>query len=182
VDAGRIVGGEALAITIALAGVIGAVGSFGALMLSFTRLPLVMAEEGYLPKIFTRRTRRGRAPWIAILACAALWAACYPLGFESNLILDVLLTGLSIVLEFAALVALRVREPGLARPYRVPGGIAGTIALSIPPVALIAAAAVRNRSEFVAGTNELAIGVGVIVAGMICYLLSAWARHRQPAA
>src|SRR4029077_1080241 len=37
VDIGRIIGGETLAIAIALAGVIGAIGSFGALMLSFTR-------------------------------------------------------------------------------------------------------------------------------------------------
>src|SRR5208282_2983167 len=38
VDVGRIVGGEGLAIAIAIAGVLGAVGSFGALMMSFTRL------------------------------------------------------------------------------------------------------------------------------------------------
>src|ERR1700720_617557 len=113
VDIGQIVGGETLAIAIALAGVIGAIGSFGALMLSFTRLPLVMAEDGYLPRIFARRDARSGAPWVAILACAILWAACFPLGFEKSLLLDVLLTGLSILLEFWALVALRVREPDL---------------------------------------------------------------------
>ncbi len=63
VDIGQIVGGETLAIAIALAGVIGAIGSFGALMLSFTRLPLVMAEDGYLPRIFARRDARTGAPW-----------------------------------------------------------------------------------------------------------------------
>jgi amino acid transporter len=172
VDAGRIVGGEALGLTIAIAGMIGAVGSFGALMMSFTRLPLVMAEEGYLPKVFSRRLSGSGAPWVAILACAVLWALCYPLGFESNLILDVLLTGLSIVLEFAALVALRVREPELARPYRVPGGVIGTVAISLPPIALMAATAVRNRSQFVGGTNELAIGIGIILAGAFFYFIS----------
>ena len=179
VDAGRIVGGEALGLAIAAAGVIGALGSFGALMMSFSRLPLVMAEEGYLPKIFTRKFAGSGAPWVAILACAVLWALCYPLGFESNLILDVLLTGLSIVLEFAALVALRVREPDLPRPYRVPGGIAGTIAISIPPLALMAATAARNRTEFVAGTNELAIGIGIIFAGVIFYFVSRLVQSRQ---
>jgi amino acid transporter len=179
VDAGRIVGGKALGVAIAAAGVIGALGSFGALMMSFSRLPLVMAEEGYLPKIFTRKFAGSGAPWVAILACAVLWALCYPLGFESNLILDVLLTGLSIVLEFAALVALRVREPDLPRPYRVPGGIAGTIAISIPPLTLMAATAARNRTEFVAGTNELAIGIGIIFAGVIFYFVSRLVQSRQ---
>ncbi len=182
VDAGRIVGGNALAIGIALAGVIGAVGCFGALMMSFSRLPLVMAEEGYLPKIFTRRTAGSGAPWVAILVCAVFWALCYPLGFESNLILDVLLTGLSIVLEFAALVALRVREPELVRPYRVPGGVLGTVAISIPPLALIAAAAVRNRSQFVGGTSELAIGIGVVVAGALFYFASRMVQRKRNAA
>lgn len=172
VDIGRILGGGALALGIAIAGVIGAVGSFGALMLSFTRLPGVMAEDGYLPKVFARTRKRSGAPWVAILACAMFWAACYPLGFERSLILDVMLTGLSIVLEFWALVALRIREPGLERPYRVPGGTVGTLLLGLPPLALIIAAMVRNSSETVGATSEFTIGAGVIVAGCVFYFLS----------
>jgi amino acid transporter len=179
VDIGRIVGGETLAVAIAVAGVIGAIGSFGALMLSFTRLPLVMAEDGYLPKIFARCNARTGAPWVAILACAILWAVCFPLGFEKSLILDVLLTGLSILLEFWALVALRVREPELARPFRVPGGIAGTVAIGVPPLALMVAAFARNRAELVGSTNELVIGVAVIAAGAALYLLSKAIRRRK---
>jgi amino acid transporter len=172
VDAGRIVGGETLAIAIAGAGVLGAIGTFGTLMMSFTRLPGVMAEDGYLPKILTRQDRRTGAPWVAILACAAFWALCYPLGFERSLLLDVLLTGLSILLEFWALVALRIREPKLARPYRVPGGIAGTIAIGVPPLALMTAAIVRNSRELAGSTNQLVIGIGVVAAGAALYLVS----------
>src|SRR6202049_4987293 len=159
VDVARLIGGETLAIAIALAGVIGAIGSFSALMLSFTRLPLVMAEDGYLPRVVTRQNSRTGAPWVAILVCAILWAMCYPLGFEKNLVIDVLLTGLSILLEFWALVALRIREPELARPFRVPGGIAGTIFIGLPPLALMIVAVVRNRSEFVGDTSGLVIGI-----------------------
>jgi len=181
VDVGRIVGGETLAIAIAAAGVIGAIGTFGTLMMSFTRLPAVMAEDGYLPKIFTRQHARTRTPWVAILACAAFWAACYPLGFERSLFLDVLLTGLSILLEFWALAALRIREPQLARPYRVPGGIIGTIAIGAPPLALMVAATVRNSRELAGDTNQLVIGVAVVAAGAALYFLSAaFQRKNQP--
>jgi len=55
VDVAQIIGGQPLAVAIALAGVIGAIGSFSSLMLSFSRLPMVMAEDGYLPRIFSRR-------------------------------------------------------------------------------------------------------------------------------
>jgi len=180
VDVGRIMGGEALAVAIAVAGVLGAVGSFGALMMSFTRLPGVMAQDGYLPKIFTRTSRRTGAPWVAIVVCALFWAACYPLGFERSLILDVLLTGLSILLEFWALVALRIREPNLARPYRVPGGTVGALLIGLPPLGLIITALVRNGREIVGSTNELVIGATVIAAGVLFYFLSGLF-HKQPA-
>jgi len=181
VDLGRLVGGEGLAVAIALAGVLGAVGSFGALMMSFTRLPTVMAEDGYLPKILARRHPRNGSPWVAILACTVFWALCYPLGFERSLILDVLLTGLSILLEFWALVALRIREPKLQRPYRVPGGIIGTALIGLPPLGLMIAALVRNSKEAVGATNELVIGAGVIAAGAALYYLSRFIQRKEAA-
>jgi amino acid transporter len=180
-DVARLIGGETLAVAIALAGVIGAIGSFSALMLSFTRLPLVMSEDGYLPRVVTRRHSRTGAPWVAIIACAVLWAVCYPLGFEKNLVLDVLLTGLSILLEFWALVALRIREPELVRPFRVPGGITGAIVIGLPPLALMVAAVVRNRSEFVGDTNGLVIGIAIIAAGVLLYFLSRMMQRRKAA-
>src|ERR1700733_7478554 len=172
VDVGRIVGGQALALAIAIAGIFGAVGSFGALMMSFTRLPVVMAEDGYLPKVFTKRYSRSGAPWVAVIALAVFWAICFPLGFEHSLILDVLLTGLSILLEFWALAALRIREPGLPRPYRVPGGTIGTILIGLPPLALIVTALVRNSQESVGSTNELVIGAAIVAAGFLMYFLT----------
>jgi amino acid transporter len=121
--------------------------------------------------VFTRTNRAG-APWVAILVSAVLWAACYPLGFERSLILDVMLTGLSILLEFWALVALRVREPELERPYRVPGGLVGAALIGLPPLALMIAALVRNGSEAIGPTSGLSIGLIVIVAGIIAYFVS----------
>lgn len=181
VDAGRQIGGTALALGIAAAGAIGALGTFAALMLSFSRLPAVMAADGFLPRIFTRLHPRTGAPWVAIVACAIAWAACLPLGFVKLLILDVLLTGLSILLEFAALVALRIREPNLVRPYRVPGGLAGAIAIGIPPLGLMVLSIVRTLNEEVGSTNELMIGLGIFTLGVALYLLSPGSR-RRPAA
>ena len=177
VDAGQALGGTMLALAIAVAGMIGAVGTFGSLMLSFTRLPAVMAGDGYLPRAFTRHHPKTGAPWVAIIACAVAWAACLPLGFFRLLILDVLLTGLSILLEFGALIALRIREPNLARPYRIPGGILATILITAPPAALLVLSLVRNRSEQVGTTNEMTIGIGIILLGVLLYFLSPGSRR-----
>jgi amino acid transporter len=178
VDAGQALGGSTLALAVAAAGMIGAVGTFASLMLSFTRLPAVMAADGYLPRAFTRHSPRTGAPWVAILACAVAWAACLPLGFFRLLILDVMLTGLSILLEFGALIALRIREPNLQRPYRIPGGLLASIAITAPPTALLILSMVRTQSERVGTTNEMMIGLGVVLLGILLYFASPASRRK----
>ncbi len=139
-------GGAALGLAITASGLIATFGTQSALTLAFARLPVRLAEDGYLPSALARKTASG-APWVAIAFCAAAWMLCLLLSFSKLLTLDVLLTGLSLMLEFAALVALRVREPGLARPFRIPGGTAGAVAMGAPPLALLILAAVRSRAE-----------------------------------
>jgi hypothetical protein len=97
------------------------------------------------------------------------------LGFERLVILDVLLTGSSIMLEFWALAALRVREPNLPRPYRVPGGLAGAIFLGLPPLGLMIAAAIRNHGEKIGSVSGLSVGIALIAIGPILYFAT---RHR----
>lgn len=181
VDAGQAIGGTTLALAVAAAGAIGAFGTFAALMLSFSRLPAVMAGDRFLPRIFAREHSRTGAPWVAIVTCAAAWAVCLPLGFVRLLILDVLLTGLSILLEFAALVALRIREPGLERPYRVPGGLLGAIGIGVPPLILVGLSVIRDRSEAVGSSNELIIGCAIITLGIALYFASSGSRRARSA-
>jgi amino acid transporter len=186
VDVGRFIGnqwsawcGRSLSVAIAAGGAIGAIGCFNALMLSFTRLPLVMAQDGYLPKIFARTSAKTGMPWVAIAVCAVGWAACLFLNFEHLVIIDVLLTGMSVLLEFWALVALRIREPNLPRPYRVPGGIAGTILIGIPPLALMVAAVIRNRTEGIGSTSSLVVALVLIALGPLVYFASRPEKRRK---
>jgi amino acid transporter len=94
------------------------------------------------------------------------------------IVLDVLLTGLSILLEFVALVVLRIREPQLRRPYRVPGGIAGVIALGAAPLALLIVAVVRNHTESIGSISALQIAGVLIAAGVLAYFVSERVRSK----
>jgi len=161
--------GAALAFAITVAGMLGAAGTMNALTMAYSRLPAALAVDGFLPAVFARRNRRSDAPWVAILACAAAWALCLGLTFVKLIVLDVLLTGLSILLEFAALVALRLREPGLARPYRIPGGLFGAVAIGVPPLALLALTAIRSDVEPVGPINALELGALLIALGVGVY-------------
>jgi amino acid transporter len=169
---------EATAVAITIGGILGAAGTMNTLTMAYSRLPAVMAQDGFLPKALAKRNARADAPWVAILACSAVWALCLGLTFTKLILLDVLLTGLSIVLEFVALVALRLREPGLPRPYRVPGGLLGAVAIGAPPVALLVLTAVRNQVEPIGPINALELGAAFIALGVAVYFLAESAARR----
>lgn len=171
--------GDVLAVAITIGGMMGAWGTLNALTMAFSQLPAVLAEDGFLPFIFARRHPRTGAPWVAIFACAFAWAVSLQLSFVKLIVLDVLLKGLSVVLEFAALVALRIREPGLPRPYRVPGGLAGAVGIGILPSALLVLAVVRNDAEPVGPINALQLGALLIGAGVITYFLGGRNRNHD---
>ncbi|HZD95596.1 MAG TPA: APC family permease, partial [Candidatus Sulfotelmatobacter sp.] len=55
-------------------------GTFNSLVMSYSRLPVAMAEDGHLPKIFARKLKDG-APWVAIVVLSIAWAASLGLTF-----------------------------------------------------------------------------------------------------
>jgi len=166
-----LLGGPLLRIGLVIGGMVSAFGMFNALVMSYSRLPLAMAQDGMLPRFFAKLNRR-RAPWIAILACAVGWAMCLGLGFERLVTIDILLYGSSLALEFVALVVLRIREPELPRAFRVPGGMFGAVAIGVMPVLLLGFSVVRSETEQVWGMSSFAFGMILIGAGVVAYLLN----------
>jgi len=179
VAAGTIVG-PVIALGVVLGGMINGVGMFNPLMMSYTRLPIAMAEDGLLPKIFLRVNKRA-VPWVSVLFCATIWALALGLSFERLISIDLVLYGGSLLLEFVALIVLRLREPELARPFRVPGGMAGAIAVGVGPALLIAYAIYAARAEQVAGMNALLFAASVGVAGALVYAIANFFQRRTAA-
>ncbi len=184
VDVGRTVGadhgpqlGQALAIAITAGGMISAFSMFNALILSYSRVPIAMAADGFLPKIMGRRSPRTGVPWVAVIVCAVCWGMCLKLGFEKLLLLDTLLYGLSLILEFAALIALRLREPALARPYKVPGGLVGCIVISLGPLPIMAVAFYQALSDESA-SKGLMFASAAVVLGVILYFVAVFTSPR----
>jgi amino acid transporter len=168
--------GPWLGVAIVVGGTVMAAGMFNALMMSYARLPMVLAEDGLLPRMLTRKNRHG-VPWVAVLACAAGWAVALQFSFERLISLDIILYGASLLLEFLALVVLRVREPRLERPFRA-GNFAFVCLISAAPTLLIVYAAVAARHERMAGMPSLLFGALVAAAGPLFFWLSKtlWSR------
>lgn len=171
-DIAGMLGGPLLRIGLVVGGMISAFGMFNALVMSYSRLPLAMAQDGMLPKVFAKLQPKTRAPWVAIVVCAVGWAMCLGLGFARLVTIDILLYGSSLTLEFIALIVLRVREPELARPFRVPGGLFGAIAVGVAPVALLGFSVVRSETEQVLGMSSFAFGMILIAAGVGAYFIN----------
>ena len=171
-DIAGLLGGPLLRVGVVLGGIISAFGMFNALVMSYSRLPLAMAQDGMLPGIFAKLQKKSRAPWVAIIALAIGWAMCLGLGFARLVTLDILLYGFSLLLEFVALAVLRFREPDLPRPFRVPGGLFGAIAIGIPPMLLLGFSIIRSEHEQIWNMSSFAFGMILIAAGFIAYAVN----------
>jgi amino acid transporter len=171
-DIAGLLGGPLLRAGVVLGGMVSAFGMFNALVMSYSRLPLAMAQDGMLPGVFGKLQKKSRAPWVAIVALAIGWAMCLGLGFARLVTIDILLYGFSLGLEFVALAVLRFREPELARPFRVPGGLFGAIAIGIPPMLLLGFSVIRSEHESILGMSSFAFGMILITAGFVVYFIN----------
>jgi amino acid transporter len=117
---------------------------------------------------------------VAVVTLAVAWALATRLGLKRVLALDVILYGLSLLLEFAALVALRVREPQLARPFRVPGGLVMAMVLPLFPAVLIGLAmfdqatkwTTDDQDDLLAPAVALLLGAALAALGPVSYAVS----------
>ncbi|MGH9615614.1 MAG: APC family permease [Acidobacteriaceae bacterium] len=160
-------------------GALTGIAMFNALMLSYARVPAAMASDGLLPKALARRMKNG-VPWVAVLACACAWALALGLKLAPLLELDILLYGLSLILEFVALAVLRWREPMLARPFRVPGGRWGAAAIGIAPTLLIFFTIFAARADRITSRlPAIFLGTVLVAAGPLFYVCTL---RRKPTA
>ena len=88
-----------------------------------------------------------------------------------------MLYGLALLLEFVALIVLRMREPGLARPFRVPGGVVGCVLWSLGPAVVLLLAGYRGRSEMAGPISTLLLGTLLVAVGIAVYAIARWRKQ-----
>jgi amino acid transporter len=167
----RLIGGPWLAAMIAAAGVISTWGLFNAQLLYVSRLPFVMARDGWLPRPLAEVSPETGVPKVAILIFCGITAVFAALPFGSLAIINCLLYTPALALEFLALIILRVRRPHAPRSFRVPGGWWG---MSIVCVAFFAGALLvllATLREWRSYPGQLLLVGIVLVSGIALYFL-----------
>ena len=90
-----------------------------------------MAERGYLPKVFATRSKHGTPTYGIVLGTIVI---CL-LGMANLAVLIEMLNfnyAISLLLELSAFIKLRIYQPDLHRPYRIPLNTVGCILLLTP--------------------------------------------------
>jgi len=154
--------GPLLAVWIALAGMVSALALFNALLLSYSRVPFVVADDGYLPAMLARTDTNG-TPRNAVIISAIVYSIFVLIPFGDLVVADVLLYSLALSLELASLVVLRRREPQLRGAFRIPLGANGVAALAMMPVLVLLLVIVLSFSDGKFGVPAL-IGTGAAIA------------------
>jgi amino acid transporter len=165
---GNALAGSWLGWALAIGGMISAAGLYNSLLLSNSRVPFVLAADGFLPRWFVRVSPRFKTPLIAIVVCSVIYALMANDAFLNLLVIDTFTANLTIALELFSLVKLRVSEPDLERPYRVPGGWTGIIAMSVPLLVVI------GVNAYYAVWQWNSVGTRWLLLGALVFCLVSW--------
>lgn len=166
----RVLGGRWLGALLAVAGMVSTWGLFNAQLLYVSRLPFVMACDGWLPKVLTRISPDTAVPKTAVIGFCALTAIFVALPLGSLAVIQCLTYAAALTLEFLALIVLRLRQPEAEHGFRIPGGWLGMAYVCLTPFAfatLVVYATLRDWRSF---PGQLSVVAAMVAAGFLLYL------------
>ncbi|PRX47175.1 ethanolamine:proton symporter (EAT family) [Prauserella shujinwangii] len=155
-------------------GLAGLVASFFSIIYAYSRQLFALSRAGYLPRWLSRTGNR-KTPYLALIVPGTVGFVLAAATQDGALLINIAVFGatVSYVLLNLSHIVLRVREPGLPRPYRTPGGVVTT------GVALVLAIAAVIATFFV---DEVAAAItAAIFLAAIAYFWF-YSRHRLVAA
>lgn len=128
------VAGRWLGVIMTIGAIVSAVGLFSAWLLSYSRLPFALSDDGYLPTRLSRLHPRRGTPIQSIVLASLICSVAVIGPFQTLVAIDVAVYACALMLEFIALAVLRKTHPDLPRPFKVPGGWFGVVLITILPL------------------------------------------------
>jgi amino acid transporter len=140
--------GSWLGTILSLGGMASTLGIFSTMVLSISRIPKVMADDRLLPLKFSVLHKKYNTPYISIIVCAIFVSFMVLWKFTDLIVIDIILYGAGLFLEFVSLIVLRIKEPAALRPFKIPLGTFWLCLLVLLPMVVygIAIIALFNQS------------------------------------
>jgi amino acid transporter len=156
------IGGPGLGTWMTLAAMVGNVALLNSTILTTTRMPFAMAEDGYLPQILTRKNARYGTPALAIIVSCLIYALLAWQSLGQLISVYIWLRSATTVLTVLSAWKLRRTHPELKRSFTIPGGRAGLLYVVSAPV-LMAIVALLGGDRFATIGGAIAMILGPIV-------------------
>jgi amino acid transporter len=151
-----------------LAAMVGNVALLNSTVLTTTRMPFAMAEDGYLPAALTRRHSRFGTPWLAIVISAVIYGILAQHKLTQLISIYIWLRSATTVLTVLSAWKLRHTRPEIPRAFVIPAGRLGLFYVVAAPV-VMALVALLGSDRFGMIGGALAIVLGPVVYGMVAF-------------
>ncbi|MGC2479318.1 MAG: APC family permease, partial [Candidatus Sulfotelmatobacter sp.] len=165
-NAATIIGGPWLGTWMTLAATVGFVALLNSTVLTTTRMPFAMAEDGYLPAVLTRRHSRYGTPWLAIVVSAIIYALLAWQSLGQLISVYIWLRSATTVLTVLSAWKLRRTRPDMPRAFLIPGGNIGLIYVVAAPV-VMALVALLGGDRFAIIGGAIAMLLGPMVYAVV---------------
>jgi amino acid transporter len=164
-DAAKFIGGPWLGTWTTLAAMVGNVALLNSTVLTTTRMPFALAEDGYLPAALTRKHSRYGTPWLAILVSAVIYALLARQSLGQLISVYIWLRSATTVLTVLSAWKLRRTRPEMPRAFRIPGGDMGLVYVVAAPVVMALVALLgSDRFALIGGGIAMVLGPVVYLA------------------
>lgn len=171
---GVLAGGRWLGIVLAAGGMASTVGLYSAVLLSVSRVPQVMASDNLLPARLCALHPRFKTPYVSIILSSCVVSVLIFFTFSDLVIMDIMLYGAGLFLEFITLILLRLREPLRPRPFRIPLGPVGLALMMLMPIAVYLIALAGAIYSQGAALVPVCIALGMLASSEPIWRLIAW--------
>jgi amino acid transporter len=168
---GMHVGGWWLGAALSAGGMASALGLFLSILLSVSRVPKAMADDGILPSVVSKVHKSNNVPYVSIIICAVVVSGMVLWDFADLLIIDVILYSMALFLEFLSLIVLRFRQPSALRPFKIPLNIGGLMVMTALPVLCVACALTALLSTENLHSNATWFAVAAVFTAPLAWLL-----------
>jgi amino acid transporter len=165
-DAADLIGGHWLGLWMTIAAMAANIALLNGTILSSTRMPFAMAEDGFLPRGLTRIHSRYKTPWVAILASTTVYAL---LAVHSLMQIIVIYNWLRIATTVMTVLAawqLRRKNPEMPRPFVIPWKQAG-LAYAVAAPLLMSVVALAGSDPYGWVWGPVALAAGPLTYGLI---------------
>jgi amino acid transporter len=171
-EAAGIIGGQWLGFAMTVAAAFTALSILNSTVLSTTRMPFAMAEDGYFPATLAKTHSRFGTPWLAIVISAAVYCLVAWHSLSQLISVYIWLRIATTILTVLSAWQFRRKRPEMQRAFRIPWGNTGLAYAVIAPLLMSAIAMiVPVFSQEPADRFAVKWGPVALFLGPIAYLL-----------